>query len=118
MDTPVNGGQPASDPAAVIQGEITKPIGDSRKWKLINRGMAGVGAIFGLSAVLIFIKPTLAAHITALAEAALTAYGAIVAIGTGSIAAVDFRNSTSLSQIAQAQAAPTQTSTPAMVAKQ
>jgi len=103
----------ANAAAQVIQGEIQKPAEDSKKWKLINRGMLGIIAIFSISAILVFIKPSLSAHITSLAEAALTAFGGIVAIGTGSIAAVDFRNSTSLSQIAQAQA-----SAPQPIAKQ
>jgi hypothetical protein len=92
---------PAYDTIRFLKDQIDKPPQDSKKWKLITRGMIGILFIFILSASLLFIKPELAGNITSLAQVVATAWSGLLVIGIGAIAAVDYKNTGSLANVIQ-----------------
>jgi hypothetical protein len=92
---------PAFDTVRFLKDQIDKPSEDSKKFQLIKWGMVGTIGVFILSAILLFVKPDLAGNLTSLAQIVITAYAGLVAVGCGSIAAVDFRNSASLQNVVQ-----------------
>lgn len=88
--------EPAYDSVRFYKDQLDKPAEESKKWRLVNRGMLGVLGIFIVSALLLFVKPDLAGNLTTLAQIVVTSFAGLVAVGCGSIAAVDFKNSSAL----------------------
>lgn len=94
---------PVAAPAAqFFQQQLEKSPEDSKKFKLLMRGVYGILFIFVIACILLYLKPDIATPISSLAQGAVLALGGVVGIGCGSIAAVDFKNSGSLSQVVQA----------------
>lgn len=85
-----------------LQSQVDKPPADSKKFKVIMRGLYGILGIFVGGCVMFFLKPELATPIASFGQMAILGLGGIVGIGAGSIAAVDFKNSGSLAQVVQA----------------
>jgi hypothetical protein len=99
--------EPAYDSVRFFKDQLDKPSEDSKKWRLINRGMLGVLSIFVVSAALLFIKPALAGNIATLAQIVVTSFAGLVAVGCSAIAAVDFKNSSALQNIVTKNETPT-----------
>lgn len=93
---------PTYDTVKFLKEQITKPTEDSKKWKLITRGMLGILFIFVMSSGLLFIKPELAGNIATISSVTLTAWGALLAVGIGAIAATDYKNTSSLENVVKA----------------
>jgi len=87
---------------ATLQGQLDKPPEDSKKFKLLMRGLYGIILVFLVGSVMLMIKPDLATPIASLTTMTVLGIGGVVSVGCGSIAAVDFKNSGSLAQVVQA----------------
>jgi hypothetical protein len=87
---------------ATLQEQLDKPPADSKKFKLLMRGLYMIFAVFVLGCIMLFLKSDLATPIASFAQMTILGIGGVVGIGAGSIAAVDFKNSGSLAQVVQA----------------
>jgi hypothetical protein len=99
----MNGPDPTpSGVVQTLQNQLDKPPEDSKKFKLLMRGLFGIMVVFVVACVMLFLKPDLATPIASLSQMVVLGIGGVVGIGCGSIAAVDFKNSGSLAQVVQA----------------
>lgn len=85
-----------------LKDQLDKPPDDSKKFKVIMRGLYAVVFVFLLGCVMVFLKPDIATQITSFGQAVCLSIGGLAGIGAGSIAMVDFKNSGSLAQVVQA----------------
>jgi hypothetical protein len=85
-----------------LTDQLDKPPADSKKFKLLMRGLYAICGVFILACLMLFLKPDLATSISSLSQMVVLGLGGVVGIGAGSIAAVDFKNSGSLAQVVQA----------------
>lgn len=92
---------PTFDTVKFLKEQIDKPPAESKKWILINRGMWGILFVFVVSSGLLFIKPELAGNIATISSVTLTAWGGLLAVGVSAIAAVDYKNTSSLENVAK-----------------
>jgi hypothetical protein len=100
----MNGDPPPTQAGVVttLQNQLDKPPDDSKKFKVIMRGLYAVCGVFLIGCVMILLKPDAATQITSFGQMVCLSIGGLAGVGAGSIAAVDFKNSGSLAQVVQA----------------
>lgn len=90
-----------TDTASATQAlatQLSTPAGESKKFKMVQRGMIYVVATYALSVIAMIFKPQLAVNISGPLTVVIAALGGLVSVYTGSQAAVDWRTTAALSK--------------------
>ncbi len=90
---------PTYDSVKFVKQQIEKPGDETAKWKLVTRGMAVCLGIFGVTNLMIFLMPAQAGVLSSLAQAIVISIGSLVSVGCGSIAAVEWKNRSTLDNV-------------------
>ncbi len=87
------------DSVKFVKQQIEKPSDETAKWKLVTRGMMVCLGIFLFTNVMIFVLPSQAGIFSSLAQAVIISIGSLVSVGCGSIAAVEWKNRSTLDNV-------------------
>lgn len=87
-----------SDSTAFLKGQLTKPPGKSKKWRMAVIGLQGVAMFFLAGTIMFLVKPNLATQMTTLIQFAITGWSGIIALFIGAQGIVDSKTVTALSK--------------------
>ncbi len=91
--------EPTYDSVKFVKQQIEKPGDETAKWRLVNRGLAIICGIFVVTDLLILVRPSVSGTFSSIAQAVIISIGSLVSVGCGSIAAVEWKNRSTLDSV-------------------